>query len=344
MNPIERRTFLKTVGTAAAGVALMSGPRVVAANAAKAKRSKAELVRLFTGVHNFHTTPFTADYSLNAEGLRRNIADHALVPTKDTTMVVSGGLGELSTLTVAEHKSVVQAAVAGAQNKYPVIAGVGNGYANAIAMARNAQAAGVDGVFVFTSPYACNDAEGAYEYVKDVANSIQIGVMVYTCSKSDFWPEVLPRLAKLPNVMGFKDGSGDVEVGKALGSLVGDDFLWIGESEGHSAKVMLAGGRAYTTAVAVFVPEACHDFWKYGTAGDAARMDEVQKTRLDPILKLRDVQPGYGVSGIKVGLEALGRDGGPMRPPGTQVKKQDRATISDIARKHSEPSVWRAAK
>ena len=56
---------------------------------------------------------------------------------------------------------------------------------------------------------------------------------------------------------------------------------------------------------------------------------------------LRGVQPGYGISGIKVGLEGIGRDGGPVRPPGTPVRPEDRDAIYGIARRHSEPGVVR---
>jgi 5-dehydro-4-deoxyglucarate dehydratase len=196
----------------------------------------------------------------------------------------------------------------------------------------------VDAVLAFAYPFACADAEGAYQYLQAIANSVRIGVLAYPCAKGDFWPAVLQRLAQLPNVIGFKDPSDGVQIGKTLGALIPDDFLWIAEGEGHAEKALPAGARAYTSAVATFVPNACHEFWKYGVAGKVDRMKEVHKARIEPIVKLRGIKPGYGVSGIKVALEALGRAGGPVRPPGTQVEAADRAAIANLARKHAEKS------
>ena len=99
---------------------------------------------------------------------------------------------------------------------------------------------------------------------------------------------------------------------------------------------MPAGARAYTTAVAVFVPTACREFWRHGVAGRVDEMNSVLKTKIEPVLVLRGVKPGYGISGIKVGLEALGRAGGPVRPPGTPVAEEDREKIAEIARRYSE--------
>lgn len=338
---VSRRTFLQ--GAAASTLALTGCGMPGGFRSTHPKQNKKELVRMFTGVHNFMITPFNDDYSLNDDGLRRNILDHARHEHPDMTIVVSGGLGELHRMTTEEHRKVLRAAVAGANGVYPVIAGVGGAYPTAQRMARNAEYAGVDGIFLFAHPHPCSTETGAYEYLRGVADVVRVGVMIYICAERDFWPDVLKKLASdTPNIMGFKDGSGDVEVGKALDSLVGDEFIWIAESEGHTAKALPVGARAYTTAVGTFVPDGCHEFWRHGVAADVEKMNKALEERVKPVIQLRDVQPGYGISGIKVGLEALGRAGGPVRPPGTNVKVEDYAKIWEIAQKHSEPTAWRS--
>jgi 5-dehydro-4-deoxyglucarate dehydratase len=252
------------------------------------------------------------------------------------TIVVSGGLGELFTLGVEEHRQLVAAAVAGAEGRMPVVAGVGGSYRNTLDMAKNAQAAGADAIFIFAYPFACDNTEGCYQYLHDIAQSVEIGTMAYPCGTNDFRVDVLKRLATLPSFIGFKDSSGDVEVGQALGSIVGDEFLWVAEGEAHAEKTLPAGGQAYTTAVATFAPQACHEFWQEGVSGNSERMQTVNTNRIAPVVKLRQVKPGYGISGIKVALEALGRAGGPVRPPGTQVEAEDRPMIAAIARESAE--------
>ena len=336
MNTQSRRVFLGTSGLVASGLWASSSRVVHGKTKRKFLRSKAELVQLLSGVHNFLTTPFQPNYELDADGLRRNVVDHVRSAHRQMTIVVSGGLGELFTLGVQEHKQLVSAAVAGVQGSMPVVAGVGGSYRNAIDMAKNAQAAGADAIFIFAYPFACNNTEGCYQYLHDIAESVEIGAMGYPCGTNTFRADVLTRLAELPNFMGFKDSSGDVEVGQALGSLVGDEFLWVAEGEAHAEKTMPAGGQAYTTAVGTFVPQACHEFWQQGISGNRERMQAVYRNRIAPVVKLRDVKPGYGISGIKVALEGLGRAGGPVRPPGTQVETEDRPKITAIARECAE--------
>jgi 5-dehydro-4-deoxyglucarate dehydratase len=294
------------------------------------------LLRKLQGVHNFLTTPFHPNYDLDAEGLRKNVAHHATSGVQDMTIVVGGGLGELFTLDAHEQKAMAEAAVAGAEGRLPVVVGAGGGYGTALRMARNAVQAGADALLLFSPPYGSRDPEGAYQYFKAVAESVSIGVLLYPRGKEEHWAATIRRLAEIPNVIGFKDASGGVEIGKSLGELIPDRFLWVAEGEGHAAKALPAGGRGYTTAVAVFVPKACREFWRHGVAGRVAEMNAVLREKIEPVVRLRSVKPGYGISAIKVALEALGRAGGPVRPPGTAVRSEDRERIAKIARKFSE--------
>jgi len=333
MTFISRRTWLQGAGAAAGCIAMGRSVAGRAGSRSSVPRKKTDLVHMLSGVHNFLTTPFTADLELNADGLRRNVADHARGNPEQMTIVVSGGLGELFSLSVAEHKNLVEAAVAGAAGKLPVVAGVGGGYKNMLEMAFHAEQAGATAIIIYAYPLACNNSEGAFQYIHNIARSVKIGTMAFPCAKGDFWPEVLQSLAELPNFMGFKDPSGDVEVGQPL---VGDEFLWLAEGESHAEKTLAVGGQAYTTAVSTFVPQACLEFLRHGIAGNVDEMKKVREARIDPVVKVRSVKPGYGLSGIKVALDALGRTGGLVRPPEKQVAEEDRSTIAKIAQQHAE--------
>ena len=339
MNATSRRTFLRAATCGLAGAPLAAP--VTGASAKKTARAPGmhSLMLRLRGVHNFLTTPFLPDYGLDADGLRNNAAHYARAGTPDTILVVGGGLGELFALNGGEQRAMAEAAVAGSQGRMPVVVGAGGGYRLALDMARNAEQAGADALLLFSPPYGAGDAEGAYQYFKQVAASVSIGVILYPRGKESHWASTIRRLAEIPNIIGFKDASGDIKIGQSLAPLVPDRFLWIAESETHAAKAMPAGARAYTTAVAVFTPNACREFWQHGIAGRLAEMNAVRVQKIDPVLELRRVKPGYGISAIKVGLEALGLAGGPVRPPGTQVLAADRATIAEIAIRHSEAAI-----
>jgi 5-dehydro-4-deoxyglucarate dehydratase len=334
MSALDRRQFLKhsaLLGVGASTAALGQG------NGGDPKGEFSSLSRRLRGVHNFLTTPFLSDYALDATGLEQNVAHHARAGARDIAIVVGGGLGELFTLDSDEQRALAQAAVAGAKGKLPVVVGAGGGYGTALRMARNAEAAGADAVLLFSPPYGSGDPEGSYRYFKDIADAVSIGVILYPRGKEEHWPVTVRRLADVPNILGFKDASGGIEAGRSLGALIPDDFLWIAEGEQHAAKALPAGARAYTSAVSVFVPEACRLFWKYGVAQRLDEMNDVLGEKIDPIVKLRGIRPGYGISAIKVALEALGRAGGPVRPPGTMVLSEDRERIAGIARQYAEP-------
>lgn len=331
MDSITRRTWM-----AAAASTGMCKAAPAKKDRAGTRRSMQELRGALRGVHNFLTTPFRPDLTIDADGLRRNVAHHASKMPADMTIVVGGGLGELFTMDADEQRAMAAAAVAGSAGRLPVVVGAGGGYRVALRMAENAEKAGADAILLFSPPYGSESADGAFRYFREVAASVRIGVIAYPRGKEDYWPMVLQRLAEIPNVIGFKDPTGGTSVGQALGSLIKEGWLWIAEGETHALEALPAGSRAYTTAVATLVPNACHEFWKHGVAGERAKMRTVMETGIDPVVRVRSLRPNYGISGIKVALEALGRAGGPVRPPGTNVAPEDRAAIAEIARKHSE--------
>ena len=297
------------------------------------------LIAALDGPHNYLPTPFHADYSVDLEGLRRNVAYHA--ERDRLTVVVGGGYGEGWKLSLEEHRELVAAAVAGAREQLPVMAGVIGGYKISIEMARNAEKAGADALVIFPPRGQHWSAESYYEYYRDILTSVTIGVVVLPSGQHDFWPEVLIRLARIPNMIGFFPSLGSDDdyyprTGGQILEAVSKPLLFVAENEPAASDSFSRGSRAYSTAAAALVPEASRRFWKYGVAGETARMEEVLKSELDPILKIRGYKPGYGISGIKVAMEALGRAGGPVRPPGTQVDAGDRAGIAEILQKHPE--------
>ena len=342
----SRRALLRKVGLMAGAAALKAPVPGLAGPGSPGRRDMDRLRERIQGVHCFMVTPFHPNGSLNAEGLRRNIARHADAGVQDTTIVVGGGMGEIFSLDLQEHRAMAEAAARGAQGKLPVVVGACGGYRMARIMARSAQEAGADAILLFAPPYwnwIPGYDEGTIRYFTEVAQSIDIGVVLATVSghnfptgKEKYWPKVLRRLSELPNVLGFEDSSGDIAMGQELGTLVSDRLVWIARGEGHAVKALPAGARGNTSAVATFVPEACREFCKQGRLGEVERMQEVLRTRIHPMARVRSLSPGYHVSGIKVALEALGRAGGPVRPPGRAVLPEDRPRIAAIARQHAE--------
>ncbi len=303
--------------------------------------STKELIAALDGPHNYLPTPFHANYDLNVAGLRQNVAYHA--QRDRLTVVVGGGYGEGWKLSLEEHQQLVAAAVVGAQRQMPVMAGVIGGYKISIQMAINAEKAGADALVIFPPRGKNWPAESYYEYFQDILKSVQVGAVILPSGQHDFWPDVLIRLAELPNMIGFFPALGPDDgyypkVGRQVLEAVSKPLLFISENEPAAADCFAVGSRAYSTAVADLIPRTSRKFWEYGTSGKIAKMKDVLQRELNPILGIRGYQPGYGISGIKIAMEILGRAGGPIRPPGTQVEPRDRAAIVEILTKHQETS------
>ena len=291
------------------------------------------------GVHNFLPTPFLESYEPDLNGMRENVAYHARTGPDDMTVTVCGGFGEGLALDAEEHKDVVAAAVDGAGGRVGVAAVALGGYGMQRKMARNAQEAGANSVRVRFPTFGTATAETAYGYIRGLAESVDIGVVVFVMGEHDFWPRVLERLAEVPNVVGFSPPGGPEfgdGVGRAVLSMVPGRFIWINENEKSAMKSFPHGCEAYTTAVASIIPRASRDFWKYGMSGDVDRMMKVYETLIQPIIAIRSYRSGYEISGIKVALEVLGRAGGPTRPPSAMVDAQGREGIAEILLQHPE--------
>jgi 5-dehydro-4-deoxyglucarate dehydratase len=308
----------------------------------RTKRSLKELRQALRGIHSYLPTPFHPTLEIDPEGMRQNAAFYAKAGPTPLSLVVAAGLGELFALDFEEHRAVVSAAVTGAEGRLPVVAGVRGGYRFALRMARNAEEAGADAILVFPPPGGPQTREGQQRYYREIANSVGIGVLIYPRTQKDDWSRLLTELTDQANILGFKDGSGDIALGQSLGPLIRNRLIWTARGEEHALRALPAGATAYATSFASLVPKACLEFWRLGSQGDAQGMENVLRERIAPLAEIRhklplpDRSPGFGVAAIKVALEALERAGGSVRPPKLQVT--DTAKIAQIALQYAELS------
>jgi 5-dehydro-4-deoxyglucarate dehydratase len=207
-------------------------------------------------------------------------------------------------------------------------------------MARNAEEAGADAILVFPPPGGPQTLEGQRRYFREIVRSVSIGVLIYPRTQKDDWGRLLEELADLPNIMGFKDGSRGIALGRSLSPQTRERLVWTARGEEHALQALPAGAAAYATSFASLAPGACHEFFRRGTGGDAKGMEKLFRKRIAPLdairrqLPLPDRSPGFGVAAIKAALESLGRAGGSVRPPKLQVGGT--ARIAEIAARYSE--------
>jgi 5-dehydro-4-deoxyglucarate dehydratase len=271
---------------------------------------------LAEGVLAFPATPFTADLALDVATLERHVAE--LAAAKPVALVPAGGAGELFSLLVGEHATIVQATMRHAGN-VPVIAGVGYNAAIAIEQARAAEKAGAAAVLLLPPYLITPDQVGLAAYVEAVCNAVGIGVIVYSRDNGVFAVETVLRLAeKCPRLIGLKDGTGDFEALFALKRDAGERLVLINgvpTAEILARQCFAIGIRAYSSAVFAFLPALARRFFVAVRDGDDDAADDLMNRFYLPLVKLRARRRGYAVSIIKAGLRAVGKPAGPVRPP-----------------------------
>ena len=234
-------------------------------------------------------------------------------------MFAAGGTGEFFSLQLSEYESIIAAAVESARGSAPVVAGVGYGTALAIEFAKRAEKAGADGILLLPHYLIQAEQEGLYRHIAAICRATGIGVIVYHRDNCLFDLDTMRRLVDAcPNLVGFKDGYGNVEQLTCLRAALGDRLVYVGgmpTAEVFAAANQAIGISTYSSAIFNFAPEFAQRFFAAIQSGDRAFTSEAMRSFFIPYLALRNQRRGYAVSIIKAGLRVVGRAAGPVRPP-----------------------------
>lgn len=271
---------------------------------------------LGSGLLSFPVTAFDATGAFNEGPYKKHI--DWLSGFGASVLFAAGGTGEFFSLAPDEVPTIVAAAKASA-GKTPIVSGCGYGTEIAKDIARKAEKAGADGILLL--PHYLIDApqEGLYRHIKAVCDSVGVGVMVYNRDNSILQADTLARLCDAcPNLVGFKDGSGDIGLVREVTAKMGDRLTYLGgmpTAELFADAYLGAGVTTYSSAVFNFVPALAIEFYNELRAGNRAKTEEILKSFFYPFMKIRNRSKGYAVSAIKAGVRLMGYEAGPVRAP-----------------------------
>ena len=286
---------------------------------------------LGSGLLSFPVTPFGTDGAFNRDVYEKHVGWLSGYPA--ATLFAAGGTGEFFSLKPSEIPAIVEAAKA-ASGSIPSVAGCGYGTEMAVDIARSAEKAGADGILLI--PHYLIDApqEGLHAHVKRVCQSIGIGVMVYNRDNSILQADTLARLCdECPNLIGFKDGSGDIGLVRQVTAKMGDRLMYLGgmpTAELFAEAYLGAGFTTYSSAVFNFVPGLAIEFYDALRGGDHARCETILNDFFYPFMEIRNRQKGYAVSAIKAGVRIQGFDAGPVRSPLTDLTKEEMGMMENL--------------
>jgi 5-dehydro-4-deoxyglucarate dehydratase len=204
----------------------------------------------------------------------------------------------------------------------------------AVDIAQSVQKVGADGILLL--PHYLIDApqEGLYNHVKKICQSVDFGVMVYNRDNAVLQADTLARLCdECPNLIGFKDGTGDIGLVRQITAKMGDRLIYLGgmpTAELFAEAYLGAGFTTYSSAVFNFVPALANKFYAALRAGDRATCEEILKGFFYPFMDLRARRKGYAVSAIKAGVRLMGFDAGHVRAPLDDLTKEEEAILQQI--------------
>ncbi|MBW4982907.1 5-dehydro-4-deoxyglucarate dehydratase [Mameliella sp. CS4] len=284
-----------------------------------------------SGLLSFPVTPFDAEDRFNPSAFSAHL--EWLSPHKIAGLIVAGGTGELFSLTPAEVVEVVKTARA-AQPGQPVIAGCGYGTRMACEMAQGIEAAGGDGILLLPHYLIGAPQDGIEAHIRTVCKSTNMGVIVYNRGQSVVSADTLARLAEeCPNLIGFKDGTGDIDTVRRITIGLGDRLAYVGGMPTHELFAQAfrgAGVDTYSSAVFNFVPETALEFHTAFRTGDDAKCEQMLRDFYYPFARVRDRKTGYAVSAIKAGVALRGFDTGPVRSPLTDLTGEEREMLKAV--------------
>jgi 5-dehydro-4-deoxyglucarate dehydratase len=278
--------------------------------------------RLPSGLLSFPVTHFHDDLSFDSDGYRANIERMAAHPVSG--LFAAGGTGEFFSLTPAETQQVVAAAVQAAPEGVPMLAPAGRDTATAIELAQSAEKSGADGILLFPPYLTDSEQDGLAAHVRAICRSTSLGVIIYNRGNARFAAETVARLAdECPNLIGVKDGIGDLEQMTQIYARLQERLIYIGglpTAEVFALPYKQLGLSTYSSAIFNFVPEFALRFFRAVSENDHEKVFAMLNDFVLPYIAIRNQGKGYAVSIVKAGMRAAGRPAGPVRPPLVELK------------------------
>lgn len=280
---------------------------------------------LSSGLMSFPITDFDEAGEFNEAGYRDRL--EWLMPYGARVLFAAGGTGEGFSLTLDEHARVIRTAVKTCGTNTPIIAGAGYGTRLAIEMARNSEAAGAAGILLLPHYLTETSQRGLAAHVDAVCKSVKIGVIVYNRGVCRLAADTMERLVEdNPNLIGFKDGIGDIEAVTVVRSRIGDRVSYLGglpTAEVFAEAYNAAGFPVYSSAVFNFIPRTANEFYAAVRNGDRSVTSRLLADFFIPYIDIRNRSGGYAVSIVKAGARLVGKPAGPVRSPLADCTEQD---------------------
>jgi len=290
---------------------------------------------MFNGLLFFPITPYRSDGEVDLAELSAHIERG--VDAGAGGVFVACGTGEFSALEPDEYALAVRAAVTTVAGRVPVFAGAGGPVRTARRFADLAAAAGADGILLLPPYLTEASGPGLVGYVR-AATREDLPTIVYNRANARFDERSAVAVAALPQIIGLKDGAGDLDLMSRIVRAVRDEsqpgpFLFFNgmpTAEVTQRAYRAIGVPLYSSAAFAFAPRIALAYYDALERDDQATIAQLDSAFYHPLVRLRDRGAGYAVSLIKAGVELVGFSSGGVRPPLTEVLPEHRTELAGI--------------
>ncbi|MBV9817147.1 MAG: dihydrodipicolinate synthase family protein [Solirubrobacterales bacterium] len=281
---------------------------------------------IFTGVVSAVTTPFEADGTLALARLREHV--EWLIESGCAGVTACGTMGEASALTRDERAAVIAACVEAAAGRVPVIAGISaTGAAAAAAYARDAAAAGADALMCLPPLLYAGDDREVRAFLAEVAAATELPLQLYNnphaSGGTDLPAAAIAELMEIDGLVSVKECSGDA---RRIAELLQRDVDVMVGGDDWALEGAAAGASGWVSGVVNVAPVECVALWAHARSGELAPARELY-ARVAALARM-DMTPKL-VQYFKAGMDAIGRYGGPCRPPRLDLTGDERREVAD---------------
>lgn len=284
------------------------------------------------GLLAFPVTHFDKGLKFDANAYRTHLA--WMIENEPAGMFAAGGTGEFFSLSPDEVEYVTAATVNEVAGKMPVLAGVGYGHALALDLAARAERAGADGILLLPPYLVKSSQEGLAAHVEAVCQATSLGVILYNRDNAILNADTIARLCETcPNLVGLKDGVGDIEAMVRVEAKIGDRLLYVGglpTAELFALPYLTMGVTTYSSALFNFMPNFGKSFYQAVRQNDMAAIRSGMQDFILPYTAIRNRAPGYAVSIVKAGAQIVGRPAGSVRAPLVNLDPQSMTDLEAL--------------
>lgn len=283
----------------------------------------------FGNVLTAMVTPFNANNQIDFD-VTTELIEH-LLATGTEGIVVAGTTGESPTLSEEEKATLFKHVIKVVNKRVPVIAGTGNNNTSAtIALTKEAESYGADGIMLVTPYYNRPSQRGLYEHFAAIAAETSLPIMLYNIpgrSVINMEPETTIRLSKISNIVSVKESSGDFDAISKIIEHTADDFTVYSGDDGSTLPILSIGGHGVVSVASHIIGNEMNAIVTAFKNGDTKKAAEIHRKVL-PTVKALFKAPSP--SPVKAALKLTGLEVGGVRLPLVDLSTDELSDLKEV--------------